>query len=240
MDPIVPCISLLKELQKVENPSETVKREYMDQLKDKLMNGTYDKTYLVIEFFVAENKIETAIKYLESEKWRSDSELDEEDVGVGQRPGRKLLSYLGVTFMLIASLFVTYFGYIKVINAYESSNWPSVSGVVAESEIIEKTSSSSEGGRNTTEVSQIKYSYEVNHVQYSGSTVSYRKDNDDRKNVERYPVGKEVVVYYQPDNPEECVLETGVDFTSYFLLVSGIVSFLVVLVATIKYLIPMI
>ena len=49
-----------------------------------------------------------------------------------------------------------------------------------------------------------------------------------KKFVAKYPVGKELPVYYNPNNPEKAVLERGFfpDFSEFFILFGGAFFFL--------------
>jgi len=58
----------------------------------------------------------------------------------------------------------------------------------------------------------IRYAYEVDEKEYHNNWVSYgdygsSDKSHARKIVDRYPVDKEVSVYYKSDNPDESVLE---------------------------------
>ena len=41
---------------------------------------------------------------------------------------------------------------------------------------------------------------------------------------ERYPVGKEVKVYYNPQNPKRCMLEPGLNWSVFFMLGLGLIN----------------
>jgi hypothetical protein len=90
-----------------------------------------------------------------------------------------------------------------------AQTWPGTMGVVTMSTIqVRRTS------RSRTEVPVVGYQYQVNGQTYTGGTIkageqffSVRLYGDAHKTVERYPVGAQVMVYYNPANPAESALE---------------------------------
>ena len=99
-----------------------------------------------------------------------------------------------------------------------AESYPETSGRVTRSEV---TGRPHDGG--TTYHAEIEYAYEVNGIRYhgnrhryfSGSTGSRRPQEEA---VRRYPVGKEVRVFYNPENTGDAVLETGVGGMDLFVL----------------------
>jgi hypothetical protein len=94
--------------------------------------------------------------------------------------------------------------------ASNSPSWPTTTGVIEESRVIRM--SNGDGVR-------VVYSYSVDDVRYSSSNISYKRlegargewllPDTPRGIVSRYPVGKEVSVYYHPRDPRSAVLEPG-------------------------------
>ena len=111
---------------------------------------------------------------------------------------------------------------VKVAGA--SKSWPSAPGVITES-IVENASS-----RSSDEVSyiaKISYRYTVNDVEHWSSGVSFADLQSSspgfvQKTVDRYPVGKEVVVFYNPEEPDKAVLESGVPWAIWFVPSIGV------------------
>lgn len=86
------------------------------------------------------------------------------------------------------------------------SKWPSTMGNVLMSMI--ESRSSSDGSTNYPVV---HYSYVVNGQPYQGSKIAPGMEvggTGAGKVVARYPVGAQVMVFYNPQNPSEAVLET--------------------------------
>lgn len=91
-----------------------------------------------------------------------------------------------------------------------AQNWSSTSGTVLMSSV--QLSRSSTGGSSIYPV--IVYQYEVNGKTYQSQSIragdKYLKVNvswQAQETVDKYPIGKQVTVYYDPNNPAECALE---------------------------------
>jgi hypothetical protein len=90
-----------------------------------------------------------------------------------------------------------------------AQDWPGTMGVVTMSTIqIRRTS------KSRSEIPVVGYQYQVNGQTYTGGTIrageqffNVRLMGDAQKTVERYPVGAQVMVYYNPANPAESALE---------------------------------
>ena len=90
-----------------------------------------------------------------------------------------------------------------------AQSWASTMGVVTMSTIQVKHT-----GRSRSEVPVVGYQYQVGGQSYTGGTIkageqyfSVRLYGDAQKTIERYPVGAQVMVYYNPANPAESALE---------------------------------
>ena len=86
------------------------------------------------------------------------------------------------------------------------SQWPSVMGTVMMSQI--EWRSSSESGSTAYPV--VQYSYQVNGQAYQGYKLAPGPEvggTGANKVVARYPAGAQVMVFYNPQNPSEAVLE---------------------------------
>lgn len=133
--------------------------------------------------------------------------------GIGIAPiasGAAFLAGIVVTILLL-------------VQADESSGWPSTPGKVIESKVEQQRSG---GGRQLdldgpvmegnvyTWAAEIRYEYSVEGKDYVGSRIQLDDmDVNDRSRAEGiaagYPVGKEVDVYYDPDRPDIAVLVPG-------------------------------
>ncbi|MCC6300152.1 MAG: DUF3592 domain-containing protein [Anaerolineales bacterium] len=90
-----------------------------------------------------------------------------------------------------------------------AQNWSSVMGVVVTSTIQVKRSY-----KSRSEIPAVVYQYQVDGKPYAGKIIkageqyfSVRLYGDAQKTIARYPVGAQVMVYYNPANPAESALE---------------------------------
>ena len=130
------------------------------------------------------------------------------------------------------------FGF-SALRGRATSEWSSVEGTVSESRVGRSSSAS---GR-IQYYARVAYEYEVNAVRYVGNTIAIGavtgflvRESSAQKIVEKYPVGKRVRVYYDPEDPSKAVLEPGAssDVTVMlpiggFILVVGVVILVVIL-----------
>lgn len=122
---------------------------------------------------------------------------------------------------------LTIWGVKSFLAARNSTNWPTVMGVVKSSNLARKD------GHGSGYRADILYEYTVNGVLYSSDEVFYQgsstygRASEARKTLNRYPAGRQVVVHYRPENPEIAVLEPGVKPVQYALMGGGL-SFLII------------
>lgn len=119
--------------------------------------------------------------------------------------GLLTVSIIGCTFLLMNGIFL---GIIvstqRKMNAIQS--WSSTMGTVSNS-YLERRRSSKGGSVNYPVV---QYSYQVGGQAYHGSKIAPGMEvggTGAGKVVERYPAGAQVMVFYDPQNPSDAVLE---------------------------------
>ena len=90
-----------------------------------------------------------------------------------------------------------------------AQDWSNTLGTVTMSTVQVRRSA-----RSRSEIPVVVYQYQVNGQAYTGQTIkageqyfSVRLYGDAQKTIERYPVGAQVMVYYNPANPSESALE---------------------------------
>lgn len=115
------------------------------------------------------------------------------------------VSIIGCTFLLMNGIFL---GIIlstqRKMNAVQG--WSSTMGTVSNS-YLERRRSSKGGSVNYPKV---QYSYQVGGQAYQGSKIAPGMEvggTGAGRVVERYPVGAQVMVFYDPQNPADAVLE---------------------------------
>ncbi|QDV15521.1 hypothetical protein Pan153_01350 [Gimesia panareensis] len=138
--------------------------------------------------------------------------------------GRKLVLFIGFVFIFVGYLMAYQKGLPLLERAKASKEWPTTDGVVLESKIESHHSSNSS---SSTYSPKVIYRYEVEGQEFKGDTVWFGNDvsTSDRsmssKTVKKYPVQKNVTVYYDPAEPAVAVLEPGVFKTTYFFYLFG-------------------
>jgi hypothetical protein len=93
----------------------------------------------------------------------------------------------------------------------ESINWTSVNAKVISSEV--KRNQGTQYSL-TDYCANVDYSYSVKGKDYSGYTIRftgwcYLSRVRAQRDVDLYPIGEDVLVYFDPDIPEDSVLEPG-------------------------------
>lgn len=122
-------------------------------------------------------------------------------------------------------------------NGKLAQNWPSTTATILESKIIEEPGRNAMGNINLAFTVSVKYEFTVGGKTLQGSRVSFGRPTFDyvtASNIkEQFAEGKQVPVWYNPENQEECVLapKTTVGMLSripgIFLIVTGVVIGLV-------------
>jgi hypothetical protein len=153
----------------------------------------------------------------------------------GKTVGLLVALGLGVVFTIVGYFVAFHFGKPILDNAKASTQWPKVDGVIASSEVAK--SKDSDG--DTMYSAEVVYKYEVEGRKLESDNVFFGGDyssssrSDASGTVNRYPTGKEVEVYYDPDDPSKAVLEPGAKWMSYMVYGIGMVFFVVGLLVVI-------
>lgn len=114
-------------------------------------------------------------------------------------------------------------GCVLLRRAAASGAWPSVEGRVVRSRV-----SAMSGENGPTYAPDVGYVYLVDGAErtaarlFVGDSLSTSDGGYARGYCERYPVGKTVSVYYDPDDPDSAVLEPGLTKRSFFVLTFGL------------------
>ena len=121
-----------------------------------------------------------------------------------------LLITVGVIGFFFLVLHVIFLGIIFFMRRRMAavSQWPSTMGTVHAS-CLERRRSSNNGG--STNYPVVQYSYQVGGQAYPGTRLAPGPEvggTGAGKVVARYPAGAQVMVFYNPENPSDAVLET--------------------------------
>lgn len=110
----------------------------------------------------------------------------------------------------------------------DSSNWSTTTGKITSSSISDLIGSPAFNAVGWHFM--IKYEYKVNDKSYISDRVNYSSTGSSniefaKSYVAKYPLGKSVLVYYDPAHPEKSVLEPNVkDFEVIYLLAGCLLS----------------
>ena len=124
-----------------------------------------------------------------------------------------------VLFVGFWSAITLVFDVMLVISAWrqiQAESYPRVIGAITHSEVDEHHDSD-----GTTYSADVKYVFTVDDRQYEGDRYRYGQmgssDRNAHKIVASLPVGKEVPVYYNPADPADSVLKTGIEGSDLFM-----------------------
>lgn len=123
----------------------------------------------------------------------------------------------GLLFVVVGAAFA-FIGYHAYQLGTQSKDWPVAKGSVIQSEIRESRRTSGSGSNRRTVVEhlpEVVYNYNVEGQSYRSSRITFGAVNklNARKTVARYPKGKRIDVFYDPQKPDQAVLEPGADPT---------------------------
>jgi hypothetical protein len=104
---------------------------------------------------------------------------------------------------LIVFPFAIWKAWTEIQKAKASTGWPTVSGTILSSDPTKVM---------FRRQPRVTYLYSVKGTAHTSHRISFAAGYPPRETdaiLSRYPVGKEVIVAYAPDNPAEATLETG-------------------------------
>lgn len=133
---------------------------------------------------------------------------------------------------LVAGILFISFGLYEVCIAHSSSNWKAVTGSITESKLIE----TKHGRRNRIyHEPYVAYVYSLNGEQFSSNriiigeaaydTLDESSHSRSSRWLTQFPLGKEVTVYVNPENPRQSVLVRGMHQVSFFKVYLGLACF---------------
>jgi hypothetical protein len=134
------------------------------------------------------------------------------------------MASVSIILLPIGIVLVFYFIYIWW-SAKKTLNWPIVSGKVLQSE----ARLSGNGGQLKKHF--LKYEYKVGGITHTFDKKIYgvsiaRTNTSTLKQVEKYPIGSDVSVYYDPMNHSKALIKPGVQMDHYFWLLMGFIFIL--------------
>jgi hypothetical protein len=152
-----------------------------------------------------------------------------------RKPGNANPITLGLIFAIAGGAIFFLFALPPLQYAATSKSWPTVDGTIkrAEIDVFRRDG-------NTHYQPDIAYSYSVEGKKYTSSKISVGEpplDNNvskAKKVQAKYPVGKEVTVWYDPELPESSSLEPGIKSGDIMLASIAAIFFLVGILALYK------
>lgn len=146
---------------------------------------------------------------------------------------------VAVPFVIVA-LVLGFIGLRQRARVNATKAWPTVSGQVLHSTVEARRSHSSEGGYSTSYYPVVVYQYQVNGRAYqsnqinAGSPIGRGSQRFVEQYVaENYAPGAVVQVYYDPENPQQAVLEHKATSGNILLIVAVVI--VVILVVTMAF-----
>jgi hypothetical protein len=143
-----------------------------------------------------------------------------------------MIGLLTIVPFLLVGLGLFFWGMRGQRGGNESKSWPTTTGRILMSQIESRRSRSGSSGYSTTFYPQIMYEYDLGGQRFQsnqinrGVMLSYGMTSMAQQKTMQYPVGSNVLVYYNPMNPSESVLETGASGGSKILMGIGLMIFL--------------
>ena len=133
---------------------------------------------------------------------------------------------VGLGVALFGILWVLGFGYAHYRaagKAKASETWPTAAGKMVACQVVVEESEDREGGATTWYNPVVNYSYSVAGRELQGSRLRFGNvRSSSQKKAEAalaaYPAGGTISVRYNPEKPEECVLESRKPGPTYLLM----------------------
>lgn len=131
--------------------------------------------------------------------------------------------------MFTAGIFMLAWGGYEIKASHKTGSWPSTEGTITSSSVHKEIRRES-GKTVTTYYPSVQYRYHIGDRQHTSYRIAFGNVSGGlqkfaQKVVARYPSGQKVTVYYNPDEPQYAILETGFTWNSLFIFLGGIVFF---------------
>jgi hypothetical protein len=123
----------------------------------------------------------------------------------------------GVTIIFLSMPLLILVGLAaKLMEVHKARHWPQAAGRIVHSAIEAKEVRNVDGEPRVVNVPAIAYEFTANGFPRSGTRVSIGEDPtgaNTEATLARYPVGANIVVHYNPNDPGDCVLDYSTPFT---------------------------
>ncbi len=141
---------------------------------------------------------------------------------------RRSSSRIFIYVFLCLGLFAIALGTVRAKEAWQAKSWPTAQGRIILSKVTEGRLSKSRI-RVARLCIELDYLYLADGVAYEGHRLNagwhcFASEQRIRELLKKYPSGKEVKVYYNPENPSQAMLEPGLDWSIFFLWGVGFIT----------------
>lgn len=148
------------------------------------------------------------------------------------------MHYSDQIFFLSISLICFLSAFLKIKKYKEMQTWPNVTGTINESTVrVAKSNDGSVGLINPflTIFPEVFYEYIHREQNYTNSSISinslsFSNLKKAESFIERYPIGENIQVYYDPSKPERSYLDITAKPKVTKRVVASIISFLIFLI----------
>jgi len=120
--------------------------------------------------------------------------------------GAQTMLFVAVAIVLVVVILVA----SKLREARQAARWPETAGRITASRLDARRDHHMDRATSVTDVPVVEYEFTVGGRRYRGSRIGIGEDSggaNSQATLQRYPVGATVVVFYDPANPQHCVLE---------------------------------
>ena len=129
------------------------------------------------------------------------------------------------SIFVVIGIICALIGARDLIYAKFSNEWPTTKGQIVDSSIEQHRKSGD--NKSTTYHANILYEFTVDGITYNGTRVAYgdfgrSTSAHARSIVGRYPVKKEVQIFYRENNPKVSILEPGIQKQAWLLPAFGL------------------
>lgn len=128
---------------------------------------------------------------------------------IGIREVKLWISGVFIPFFIIIIIIII-ISFFSIIDQIQTDDWEDADAIVVFAEDRQETTCDAEGNCTTDYWTYVLYTYDFENTQYYGDVYTYLSDLPSGLE-EDYPSGMELIVYVDPDNPENSLMVKGWD-----------------------------
>ena len=138
-----------------------------------------------------------------------------------QKASQKKFGFTVLFIFFIAGIFMFSNGINDYIRGEQSLSWPTTDGMVISSKVTHRRVNYKDAKNNirskTVYTTVVNYDYSVNERQYNSTDAKSGKNA-----VRSFPIGKELLVYYDPEDINSSTLQRGSSPVNFSFIVIGL------------------